>query len=138
VQPYVVIAAVATVAIVVVLQGLGAYVLVRQRRAIERLNDRVFHLVAGLSLLTDTTEGGLRDIAVEIARTAASPAPAPRPARAATQRRIATAARRGRSVEQIAAAEKVSEGEVRLRLELSEAPAPRAKRSAAVAAAAAR
>jgi hypothetical protein len=82
------------------------------------LENRVTQLTAGIALLTDTTEGGFRDVAIEVGRFApAPPAPRPRP-RAASQRRIASAARRGRSVQEIAASEEVSEGEVRLRLNL--------------------
>jgi hypothetical protein len=58
---------------------------------------------------------------VEINRLAAAKDESrPRP-RAATQRRMATASRRGRSVQDIAADEQVSEGEVRLRLQLEKA-----------------
>ena len=84
------------------------------------LENRVTQLTAGIALLTDTTEVGLRDVATEIGRLAAPTvtAPArPRP-RAVTQRRIAGAAKRGRSVQEIAALEDVSEGEVRLRLNI--------------------
>lgn len=112
---------VAAAAVVVVLLGLMAWVRMQQRAAIERLEDRISHLTAGLSLLTDTTETGLRDVAVELSRLAAATAAgAPKP-RAVTQRRMAGAARRGRSVQDIAAAEQVSEGEVRLRLGLEKA-----------------
>ncbi|HEV8316632.1 MAG TPA: hypothetical protein VGQ10_04450 [Vicinamibacterales bacterium] len=93
----------------------------QQQRAIDRLDDRLAHLTAGISLLTDTTESGLRDVAQEIGRLAASSLDKPR-VRAARQRRIATAARRGRSVEDIAVTEQVSEGEVRLRLQLADSP----------------
>jgi DNA-binding NarL/FixJ family response regulator len=94
---------------------------VQTRAAIERLDDRISHLLAGLSLLTDTTEGALRDVATEVARLAATKEePRPRAART-TQRRVAVAARRGRSVQEIAAAEEVSEGEVSLRLQLERA-----------------
>ena len=111
----------AAAGVLVVLLGLMAWVRVQQRAAIERLEDRISHLAAGLSLLTDTTETGLRDVAVELSRlAAAASAGAPKP-RAVTQRRMAGAARRGRSVQDIAAAEQVSEGEVRLRLELEKA-----------------
>jgi hypothetical protein len=104
---------------------LGAMVwMYRQHQAaVERLDDRMAHLVAGVSLLTDTTEGALRDVATENNRLAASTAAdtsRPRP-RAATQRRIAGAARRGATVQDIAAAEQISEGEVRLRLKLEKA-----------------
>ena len=97
---------------------------VQHQSAVERLDDRIAHLLAGVSLLTDTTEGALRDVATEITRIAATAAPSdearPRP-RAATQRRIAGAARRGTAVQDIAADEQISEGEVRLRLQLEKA-----------------
>jgi len=97
------------------------WVHVQTQAAIERLDDRLAHLLAGLSLLTDTTEGALRDVATEITRLGtAQDTVRPRP-RAATQRRVASAARRGRTVQDIAATEQVSEGEVRLRLQLDKA-----------------
>ena len=102
------------------------WVHVQMQAAVERLDDRMAHLLAGVSLLTDTTEGALRDVGTEIIRLAGM-AEAPRPrARAATQRRVASAARRGRTVQDIAAAEQVSEGEVRLRLQLDQAAKERA------------
>lgn len=94
-------------------------VVLRQQKAIERMEERMGHLLAGISLLTDTTEGGLRDVAMEVGR-ATAPATKPR-ARAATTRRISGAAKRGRTVREIAAAEQLSEGEVRLRMDLHEA-----------------
>jgi hypothetical protein len=111
----------AAAGVLVVLLGLMAWMRAQQRAAIERLEDRISHLTAGLSLLTDTTETGLRDVALELSRlAAAASATTPKP-RAVTQRRMAGAARRGRSVQDIAAEEQVSEGEVRLRLELEKA-----------------
>jgi hypothetical protein len=94
-------------------------VALRQQKAIERLEERLGHLLAGISILTDTTEGGLRDDALELGRLGAT-APKPK-ARAATARRITGAVKRGRTVRDIAAAEKLSEGEVRLRLSLNDA-----------------
>jgi hypothetical protein len=104
------------------LLGLMAFVALywshkRHQAAIDRLEDRLSHLIAGVSLLTDTTEGGLRDVALEIGRLAGTGVQA-RPRVRAAQRRITTAARRGRSVQDIAASEEVSEGEVRLHLQL--------------------
>ncbi len=100
--------------------GLAASVLVlivhrRQRAAIARLEERLTHLTAGVSLLTNTTEEGLRSVALEVARltrvTDARPA-----AVTHTRERIASAAVQGRSVQDIASAEQVSEGEVLLHL----------------------
>jgi len=94
---------------------------------IRRHEARLGHLCDTMTLLTETTESGFRAVAMEIDRlaTPAAPRPAPRP----TATRIATAARRGRSVQQIAAEEQVSEGEVRLRLHMNEQA--RAKANAA-------
>ena len=102
---YFVLAGVATV-----LLGAVMWVHIQQRSVIERLEDRIAHLNAGVSLLTDTTETGLRDVAMEIGRlSAASQAPAPK-SRPTTQRRVARAVKQGRSVREVAAAEGASEG----------------------------
>ncbi|MGE0591258.1 MAG: hypothetical protein AB7G23_04795 [Vicinamibacterales bacterium] len=59
----------------------------RHRGTIERLEDRVAHLGAGLSLLTDTMEIGLQDVARELERRSAPP---PARARNAGDRRSTT------------------------------------------------
>jgi hypothetical protein len=93
---------------------------------VQRLDEKLSHFGDALTLLTETTEGGFRAVASEIDRTSqasgvsashmgAKKAIAPRP----TSARISAAAKRGRSVEEIAATEEVSEGEVRLRLHLA-------------------
>ena len=87
----------------------------RQRRRIERLDERLTHLHAGLSLLTNTTEDGLRGVALEVARLAGAAATKPA-AVVSSRQRIAAAAVHGRSVQDIAATEQVSEGEVLLHL----------------------
>jgi hypothetical protein len=105
---------------------------VLQQRRLVRLDERLAHLTAGISLLTDTAEGGLRDVAQEIERLAALGAKTTRPkTRAATQRRVSNAVKRGRTVQDIAAKEKMAEGEVRLRLQMANA-ANREKAHAAV------
>jgi hypothetical protein len=106
----------------VVLMGAGLmWVYRRLALAIDQSGDRVTQLASALALLTDTTETGFRDVSVEIGRLVPPPATA-RPARkvASTQRRVTTAARRGRTVRDIAADERLSEGEVRLRLNLDQ------------------
>lgn len=97
--------------------------LLYQQQSMARLTERVEQLRAAMALLTDTAETGFRDIAMEVGRSAAAPPP-PAP-RAQVAKRITGAARRGRSVREIAAAEKMSEGEVRLRMTLANAPAGR-------------
>jgi len=102
------------------------WVHIQQRAVIERLEDRLAHLNAGVSLLTDTTETGLRDVAVEIGRLSeASKAPAPK-SRPTTQRRVARAVKQGRSVREVAAAEQMSEGEIRLHLQMDKSRKDRA------------
>lgn len=97
---------------------------VLQHQKIAKLGDRIVHLTSGISLLTDTVEGGLRDVALEIERLSGANKPAAKPkARAVTQRRVSAAAKRGRSVQDIAAKEKMSESEVRLRLQMAGAAA---------------
>lgn len=97
---------------------------VLQHQKIAKLGDRIVHLTSGISLLTDTVEGGMRDVAQEIERLSGANKPAAKPkARAATQRRVSAAAKRGRSVRDIAAKEQMSESEVRLRLQMAGAAA---------------
>jgi uncharacterized membrane protein YcjF (UPF0283 family) len=87
----------------------------RQKRALARLDERITHLTAGVSLLANTTEDGLRGIAAEIARLAGTAEQKPQ-AHGGVRQRIAAAAGHGRSVQDIAATEQVSEGEVLLHL----------------------
>lgn len=108
---------------------------VLQQRRLAKLGDRLAHLTSGISLLTDTVEGGLRDVAQEIERLGAArmTTPTSKPkTRSVTQRRVSAAARKGSSVQDIAAKEKMSESEVRLRLQLAGAAAAREKAHATV------
>src|SRR5262245_59698045 len=102
--------------LVVALIGSFRLQIVQQRR-LARLDERLATLIASMSLLTDTTEGGLRDVAAEIQRLAARPAASKRKTRSAAERRVSGASRRGKSIREIAADEQMSEGEVRLRLQ---------------------
>ena len=94
----------------------------RMVAATARLEDKVGHLGDALSILTETSEAGFKAIADELTRQSVPAAPA---SRAKTPiSRLKAAARRGTSIADIAAAEHMSEGEVRLRLHLAEhAPA---------------
>jgi hypothetical protein len=83
-----------------------------------RVEEKVTHLADALSLLTETTESGFRAVAGELGRRHdAAPVAVPRPA--PSMARLKAAVRRGRSVSEIAAAESMSEGEVRLRMHLA-------------------
>ncbi len=83
-----------------------------------RVDARIAQLTAALALLTDTVEAGFQDVLRQTAREPLEASPAPR-IRANTQRRVKTAARRGRAIDEIAATERLSEGEVRLMLQMS-------------------
>jgi 7-keto-8-aminopelargonate synthetase-like enzyme len=101
--------------------------LVQALRIIVALEDRLARLQEGTNLLTDTVELGFRQCAIELERLGAHVSQAahlpvrstPRP----TAARVRAAAARGRSVQDIAADEQVSEGEVRLRLSLADSAA---------------
>ena len=90
----------------------------RSLRNQQQLEGRLGHLTDALSLLTETTEAGLRANAVEIARIAAQPASKRVISQRTATSRVARARGRGRTTEQIAADERMSEGEVHLRLRL--------------------
>lgn len=82
-----------------------------------RVEERVGLFAEALSLLTETTESGFRAVADELGRRREDAAGYLQN-RAATSR-VAAAVRRGRSIPEIAAAESLSEGEVRLRLHMT-------------------
>jgi hypothetical protein len=101
-----------------------AYVWHTQRRQ-RRVDNRLAQLTAALALLTDTVETGFESVLRQATRVTpdAENRPAPR-ARVNAQRRVKSAARRGKPLEQIAAAEQMSEGEVHLMLQMSGAEPP--------------
>ncbi len=107
---------VAGVGSVLLVQLFLAWRLIVTTRALDRVQARMAHQGEALSLLTDTSENGFSAIARELDRLAT---PDAKPARRPSTRRVATAARKGRTVADIAAEERVSEGEVRLRLGLA-------------------
>jgi len=104
-------------ALVIVAQTLVIVRVTSALRSVGRFGDRLAHLAAAMELLTDTTEAGLGNVAVALER--GGPQRAARATRGATAKRIATAARRGGSLEEIAADELLSESEVRLHLQLA-------------------
>jgi len=102
--------------------GVQTLMVWRATRAMNRLSAieaRVERFGDALTLLTDTTESAFRAVAAEMARTPGKAERIAPAVSAARQRRIARAATRGASVEQIAVAEDVAEGEVRLRLQMA-------------------
>jgi hypothetical protein len=103
-------------ATMLLIQGVLAWRLVAAQRALDRVQARLTNHGEALSLLTDTSENGFGAIARELERLAS---PEVKPARRASARRVATAARKGQSITDIAAAEQVSEGEIQLRLAMA-------------------
>jgi hypothetical protein len=112
------------------LSAVQAWLLFRLSRMVAAsagLEEKVGHLADALSILTETSEVGFKAIADELTRRAVAPAPAARPKTPIA--RLRAAARRGKSIAEIAAAEHMSEGEVRLRLHLSDHAAGQRKRT---------
>jgi hypothetical protein len=103
-------------ATMLLLQTVLAWRLVATQRALERVQTRLANQGEALSLLTDTSENGFGAIARELDRLAT---PQLKSSRRPSTQRVATAVRKGRSVTDIAASERVSEGEVRLRLSMA-------------------
>jgi hypothetical protein len=95
--------------------------LIRQRTALVRLDERMAHLTAAVSLLTSTTEEGWRTVSTELARAGAvvPAAVQPEPPPSSLRERIERAAGHGRTVKDIATAEGISEGEVLMHLLLA-------------------
>jgi hypothetical protein len=115
--------------LLIALSSVQAWLLFRLARmvaAAARLEDKVGHLADALSILTETSEAGFKAIADEMTRRGAAAPAAPAPRSKTPIARIRAAARKGASIAEIAAAEHMSEGEVRLRLHLADhASAPR-------------
>jgi hypothetical protein len=105
-----------------VVSALQLVLLVRLARRItgaERVNDRLSHFAEALSLLTDTTEQGLANVAAGL--TAFGTRTSTRGTTRATTRRVVSAAKKGRPIASIAADESMSESEIRLHLGLGAA-----------------
>lgn len=96
--------------------GLLVWHTLATRRTVVALESRLARQADALALLTETSESGFAAIAQEMARIGSTSA---KVQRAPSVRRMTTAAQRGRSLTEIAAAEQMSEGEVHLRLQLA-------------------
>ena len=116
----------AVLTVVVIGQSYLLWRLTRSLGGVQKLDEKLGHYGDALSLLTETTESGFKAVAAELDRASARPNDGP--AKAAIKKampapstvaRISAAARRGRTVPEIAAAEELSEGEVRLRLHMA-------------------
>jgi hypothetical protein len=117
--------AVIALTLVGVVQTAALWFAVRGLRRLDRLEARLGHLTDGLSLLTETSESGFRTTALEIGRIAERTASVSAVESGTTTRRIAKAVKKGRSTTEIAADERLAEGEVSLRLHLAKSAAAR-------------
>lgn len=109
---------IAALIVVILVQTWLLWRLVRMMSLMRRFDDDLSRTAQGLSLLVDTSEAGFAMLGTEVAKITAQP---PRKdAARGTSRRIASAARRGHGVADIAAREGLSEGEVRLRMHLAD------------------
>jgi hypothetical protein len=119
VNPTMLISLGAALAAALIVQGWILWRLLGAVGVVQRMDEKIAHFADALTLLTETAEGGFRAVASELDRaghqTGAAKKPMPRP----TSARMTAAVKRGRSVEEIASTEQVSEGEVRLRLHLA-------------------
>ncbi len=110
---------VAALTVVVFAQTVALWRISRGMTGVSRLGERLSRFAEALALLTDTTEAGLANVANELEQSGRRRA-SRTAARASTARRISTAAVRGRSVEEIAALEALSESEIRLHLHMAD------------------
>jgi len=120
--------AVVALTLVGAVEAIVLWVVTRRLDRLDQMDARIGHLTDALTLLTETAESGFRLNGEEIGRIAEGLAVKTATVSQAKTRRVASAARKGRPVREIAATEQVSEGEVNLRLHLAEAAA-RAKQS---------
>ena len=112
-----------TVMVVALLVVVQAWLIVRlhqKLQVVSTVTHRLERLSAATSLLTDTIEAGLTNLTGEVQHLSRRPAAKVSP-RAATGKRIATAAKRGEPTATIAKREALSEGEVTLHLALAQA-----------------
>ena len=92
--------------------------------ALQTFDTRLARQAAALALLTDAVERSFGAVALEIERFSAKPPRRSAATQRAATRRVRRAVKAGRTPEQIAVAERASEGEIRLRLALAEDESP--------------
>src|SRR5262245_39188717 len=96
---------------------LALWALAGRLRNAARVDARLAHFAEALTLLTDTTESGLAQVADSLAQSGRKSSR--RADTRAMSKRIGTATRNGRSVAAIAEDEGLSESETRLHVEMS-------------------
>jgi hypothetical protein len=106
--------------VLLVLQAALTWSLLRALGRLGPMADKVSQFADALSLLTETAETGFKATALELQRLGTRTERRADTTGSSTTARVAAAARRGKSLQEIAAHERLSEGEVRLRLNMSE------------------
>ena len=101
---------------IILVTGITIWQTISVRRTMASLEARLGRQADALTLLTETSDSGFALIARELERATTAPVKA---ARKPSTRRMTTAARKGRSIAEIAAAEGLSESEVHLRLHIA-------------------
>jgi hypothetical protein len=109
--------AVAAMAIVLLFESWCLWRVLDRLGALDRFEDRLANLSHTLMLLTDTTETCFQVVANQLEKE--QPNRPAAPPRAGRQRRVVSAAKRGKSMAEIAVDEDVAESEARLRVQLA-------------------
>jgi hypothetical protein len=111
--------AIAVLALIVAFETWCLWRVLDRLSVVARVEDRLLTLTHTIALLTDTTETCFQAIAGQLDQRPGG-VPHEGAVRGMRQRRVVGAARRGRSVADIATQEDVAESEVRLRLHLAD------------------
>jgi hypothetical protein len=131
-ETMVLIGAISVLSVIALAQAVLLWRASRSLRRLDAIDERVEKFGEALTLLTDTTESAFRAVATQLVRTPEAPVLAGSKSAARTAR-VARAAKRGKSISEIAAWEGMAEGEVRLRLQVANnAPLAAAAGAAAV------
>jgi hypothetical protein len=117
--------AIVALTLVGVVEAAALFVVARGLRRLAHVDSRLGHLTDALTLLTETAEAGFRANAAELGRVAERSVATSPAASGLVTRRIATASKKGRAASEIAAEERIAEGEVNLRLHLAKSAAAR-------------
>jgi hypothetical protein len=117
-ETMVLIGAISVLSVIALAQAILLWRASRSLRRLDAIDERVAKFGEALTLLTDTTESAFRAVATHIVQAPAAPVLTGSRSAARTAR-VLRAAKRGKSVGEIAAWEGIAEGEVRLRLQVA-------------------
>jgi hypothetical protein len=117
-ETMVLIGAVSVLSVIALVQAILLWRVSRSLRRLDAIDERVGKFGEAIALLTDTTESAFRAVATQLVQTPQAPVLTGSKSAARTVR-VLRAAKRGKSVSEIAAWEGIAEGEVRLRLQVA-------------------